>query len=169
MREQLKTIRTREEHLDELRRRRRNLISKADSAEKKLQKMGPEHKNLVQQTDVLHRLRAEIGSLDVEIMSQEAAIGDFKRTATRSWMGLKFGGLLECCEKGVVRLTSLCFPSDSLLIVAQIVGEYGKLVVAVSHPPSHRSMLIPFALVGNPRRRNSTWSPPQPILCSFSN
>lgn len=109
MREQLKAIRTREEHLEELRRRRRNLISKADSAEKKLQKMGPEHKNLVQQTDVLHRLRAEIGSLDVDIMSQEAAIGDFKRTATRSWLGLKFGGLLECCEKGAVRLTSLCF------------------------------------------------------------
>jgi len=105
MREQLKAIRTREEQLDELRRRRRSLISKADSAEKKLQKMGPEHKNLVQQTDILYRLKADIGTLDIEIMSQEAAIGDFKRTATRSWMGLKFGGLLECCEKGVVRLT----------------------------------------------------------------
>jgi len=163
MREQLKAIRTREEHLEELRRRRRNLISKADSAEKKLQKMGPEHKNLVQQTDILHRLRAEIGSLDVDVMSQEAAIGDFKRTATRSWLGLKFGGLLECCEKGAVRLTSLCFSSDPLLIITQIVGVYGKFVVAVSHSPSPRSMLIPLALVGNPRRRNSTWSPPQPI------
>ncbi|KAF5354011.1 hypothetical protein D9756_006915 [Leucocoprinus leucothites] len=112
MREQLKAIRTREEQLDDLRRRRRGVMSKADSAEKKLQKMGPEHKNLMQQNDTLNRLREEIRGLDVEIMREEAAIGDFKRAATRSWMGLKFGGLLECCEKGV------------------IVGEYGKLVVS---------------------------------------
>ncbi|KAF8808326.1 hypothetical protein BYT27DRAFT_6552073 [Phlegmacium glaucopus] len=33
------------------------------------------------------------------IMSEEPALGDFKRTATRMWMGLKFGDLLERCEK----------------------------------------------------------------------
>ncbi len=65
--------------------------------------MGPEHKNLMQQTDQLNRLREEIRGLDGDIMRDEAAIGDFKRAATRAWMGLKFGGLLECCEKGVVR------------------------------------------------------------------
>lgn len=106
MRERLKEIRTREELLDELKRRRRSVMSKADSAEKKLSKMNPEHKNLVQQTDLLNRLREEIRGLDAEIMRDEAAIGDFKRSATRSWMGLKFGGLLECCEKGVVRILS---------------------------------------------------------------
>lgn len=103
MREQLKVVRTREENLDELKRRRRNVASKADSAEKKLQRMGPEHKNLMQQTEQLNRLREEIRGLDSEIMREEAAIGDFKRSATRAWLGLKFGGLLECCEKGVVR------------------------------------------------------------------
>lgn len=106
MREQLKAVRTREESLDELKRRRRNVMSKADSAEKKLQKMSPEHKNLMQQTEQLNRLREEIRGLDTEIMRGEAAIGDFKRSATRAWLGLKFGGLLECCEKGVVRSTS---------------------------------------------------------------
>lgn len=69
--------------------------------------MSPEHKNLQMQVDMLNRLRDEIRSLDTNIMSEEAAIGDFKRTATKMWMGLKFCGLMECCEKGSVRLLPL--------------------------------------------------------------
>ena len=42
VREQMKAVRSREENLDELRRRRRNVVSKADAADKKLSKMGPE-------------------------------------------------------------------------------------------------------------------------------
>ncbi|KAF9044283.1 hypothetical protein BJ165DRAFT_1528842 [Panaeolus papilionaceus] len=102
MRDQLKTIRTREEALDELKRRRRTVVRKADDAEKKLSKMSPEHKNLPMQTDLLHRLQAEIRQMDSEILIEEAALGDFKRNATRAFMGLKFGGLLECCEKGMI-------------------------------------------------------------------
>ena len=102
MREYLKSIRTREESLDELKRRRKAVSSKADAAEKKLSKMSSEHKNLHLQTDSLNVLRAEIRSLDSEIMSEEASLGDFKRTTTRQWMGLKFGALLECSEKGTV-------------------------------------------------------------------
>lgn len=105
MREYLKSIRTREENLDELKRRRKALSSKADTAEKKLGKMSPEHKNLHLQTDSLNVLRAEIRSLDSDIMTEEALLGDFKRTTTRQWMGLKFGALLECSEKGTVRVT----------------------------------------------------------------
>ncbi|TFK66478.1 hypothetical protein BDN72DRAFT_799959 [Pluteus cervinus] len=112
MRDQLKGIRTREEELDDLKRRRRAVVAKADSADKKLAKMSPEHKNLAMQTDLLNKLRDEIRSYDAQIMQDEAALGDYKRTMTRSWVGLKFGGLLECCEKGT------------------IVGEYGKLVMA---------------------------------------
>ncbi|KAF7760087.1 hypothetical protein Agabi119p4_10763 [Agaricus bisporus var. burnettii] len=112
MREQLKFIRTREESLDELKRRRRNVNSKADTAEKKLNKMNMENKNFVSQTELLNKLRDEIRSLDFEIMKDEAAIADFKRSSTRMWVGLKFGGLIECCEKGV------------------IAGEYGKLIVS---------------------------------------
>ena len=46
IREEMKAIRTREENLDELKRRRKSLISDADGAERKLSKMSPENKNL---------------------------------------------------------------------------------------------------------------------------
>jgi len=123
MHKQLKAIRAREEHLDQL-----HLILKADSADKRI---GPEHENLVQQTDVLHCLRAEIGSLDVDIMSQDAAIDDFKRTATRFWMGL------ECCEKGVVRHTYLA------LFLTRPIAHRQRLW-QTRHPPSPFSPLTHF-------------------------
>jgi hypothetical protein len=109
----MKAIRTREEGLDALRRRRKNIAAKADSAEKKLNKMSPEHKQLVLQTELLHRLRDEIRQLDTEIMTEEARLGDFKRSATRSLMGLKFGGLQELSAKGT------------------IAGGFGKQIIAV--------------------------------------
>ncbi|KAI0711220.1 hypothetical protein C8Q76DRAFT_797541 [Earliella scabrosa] len=112
IREQMKAVRTREENLDELKRRRKSLISDADGAERKLSKMSPENKNLQQQTDLLNRLRDEIRGMDAEIMAEEASLGDFKRSSVRAWMGRKFGALLEACEKGAV------------------VGELGKLVIA---------------------------------------
>ncbi|KAF5310164.1 hypothetical protein D9619_010232 [Psilocybe cf. subviscida] len=112
MRDQLKAIRTREEALEDLRRRRRSVVKNAEAADKKLSKMGPEHKNLGMQTELLNRLRDEIRTMDSDIMTEEAALGDFKRSATRQWMGLKFGGLLECCEKGTV------------------VAEFGKMLIA---------------------------------------
>lgn len=102
IRENLKSIRTREENLEEMKRRRRTVLKKADDADKKLNKMSPEHKNLPMQADILNRLREEIRTLDKDIMIEEAALGDFKRTATRMCMGLKFGGLMECCQKGRV-------------------------------------------------------------------
>ncbi|TFK84965.1 hypothetical protein K466DRAFT_495610, partial [Polyporus arcularius HHB13444] len=112
IREQMKAVRTREEKLDELKRRRRSVISDADSAERKLSKMNPENKNLQQQTDLLNSLRDQIRQMDADIAAEEASLGDFKRSSVRGWMGRKFGGLLECCEKGAV------------------VGEMGKLVIS---------------------------------------
>lgn len=103
VREIMKSVRTREENLDELRRRRRNLVSKADTAEKKLSRMNPENKNLQMQTELYHKLKDEIRVLDNDILVEEASVGDFKRTSVRSWMELKFAGLVECCEKGTVR------------------------------------------------------------------
>ena len=55
-----KRIREREEKLDELKRKRRNTGTKAEAAEKKLAKMGPENKGLPQQTELLDRLRVEM-------------------------------------------------------------------------------------------------------------
>ncbi|PBK66038.1 hypothetical protein ARMSODRAFT_960488 [Armillaria solidipes] len=112
IRDHMKSIRAREEALDELKRKRKVIVSRAEAAERKLSKMSPEHKNLAMQTDTLNQLRDQIRSLDSDIMTEEAALGDFKRSTTRSMMGLKFGGLLELSEKGV------------------IVGDYGKLIVS---------------------------------------
>lgn len=42
IRAHMKVIRTREENLDDLRKRRKNVMTKADAAEKKLNKMGSE-------------------------------------------------------------------------------------------------------------------------------
>ncbi|KAG2360759.1 hypothetical protein BDR07DRAFT_1411676 [Suillus spraguei] len=108
----MKSVRTREEALDDLRRRRRRVGASADGAEKKLNKMSPEHKNLTAQTEVLNRLREEMRAIDGEIVREEAELGDFKRKCTKNWMQAKFGGLAECCEKGV------------------IVGDIGKAIVA---------------------------------------
>lgn len=99
----MKAIRNREEKLDEVKRRRKSLVGKADAADKKLSKMSSEHKNFQGQADSLNKLREEIRGLDAEIMNEEASLGDFKRSTAKYWMGIKFGGLMECCEKGMVR------------------------------------------------------------------
>ncbi|KAI0826558.1 hypothetical protein BC628DRAFT_1502794 [Trametes gibbosa] len=112
VRDHMKNVRGREEALDEMKRRRKSVFSDSEAAERKLSKMNPDNKNLQQQTDLLNRLRDEIRAMDTDIMNEEAALGDFKRFSARSWMGIKFGGLLECCEKGA------------------IVGELGKLVIS---------------------------------------
>ncbi|PSR77162.1 hypothetical protein PHLCEN_2v8027 [Hermanssonia centrifuga] len=112
VREQMKAVRTREENLDDMKRRRKSLMSSADSADRKLSKMSAEHKNFQAQADALNKLRDEIRAIDTDIMNEEANLGDFKRSSAKNWMGLKFGGLMELCEKGV------------------IVGELGKLVIA---------------------------------------
>ena len=106
MRDQFKAIRTKEEYLDDLKRRRRTTHRKAEDADKKLHKIAPDHKNYEQQRDSLNRIRQEIRTMDSEIMSEESSLSDFKRTTTKLCLGLKFGGLVECCEKGVVRILS---------------------------------------------------------------
>lgn len=102
----MKAVRAREENLDRLKHQRRSIASKADTAEKKLNKMNPENKNLQAQTDLLLGLRNQTRDLDAEILAEEASLGDFKREATRNWMTLKFGGLQEVCEKGLVGYTA---------------------------------------------------------------
>lgn len=79
MRVSYKRIRQREELLDDLRRRRRSTGSKAESAEKKLAKMGPENKGLAAQTDLLEKLRQDMRGMDTEIVMEESKLGDFKR------------------------------------------------------------------------------------------
>ncbi|KAF8804843.1 hypothetical protein BYT27DRAFT_6685201 [Phlegmacium glaucopus] len=110
MRDQLKAIQTREESLDELKRRQRTVIRKAEDVEKKL--MNPEHKNVAMQTETLNRIWDDIRTMSSGVVPEKDALGDFKRKATRMLVGLKFGGLLDCCGKGT------------------IAGERGKLTVS---------------------------------------
>lgn len=115
IREQMKSVRGREEALDESKRKRKALGSKAEAAEKKLAKMSPDHKNVTMQTDALNQLQAQIRQMDSEIMSEEAAMSDFKRTSTKMWMMLKFGGLQECTEKTTVCLDGCHYLTKFLL------------------------------------------------------
>lgn len=80
--------------------------------------------------------------MNLEIKAEEAALGDFKRTATKIWMGLKFGGLVECCEKGAVSFFffSFFFPL-TYYISTQIAGKFGKLIIAVSNHVLTRSKI----------------------------
>ncbi|OCF57747.1 hypothetical protein L486_05212 [Kwoniella mangroviensis CBS 10435] len=111
MRSCLKRIREREEQLMDLRSRRRNTGSKADQAERKLAKMGPENKQLPQQTELLEKLRLDMRNMDQDIVTEETKIGDFKRQVIKEALSLKFGGLEELGEK-------MC-----------IIGELGKLLL----------------------------------------
>jgi len=79
MRACFKRIREREEALDDLRRRRRGVGQKAESAERKLAKMGPENKQLGPQTELLESLRNQMRQMDGDIVNEEAKTGDFKR------------------------------------------------------------------------------------------
>jgi hypothetical protein len=107
IREHMKAVRSQEEKLDALKHRRKGVVSKADSAERKLGKLDPNHKNTPAQSELLMRLREEIRELDSEIMTEEAKLGDLKRTAVKEWMTLKFGGLQKLCRKGLVCFSRL--------------------------------------------------------------
>jgi hypothetical protein len=102
MREHMKAVRDREEALEELKRRRRNLITKSESANKKADRSSKFSKNLAEQRDLANRIREQIEVLDEEIMREETALKGYKRRKARAWMEIKFGGVLECCEKGSV-------------------------------------------------------------------
>ncbi|KAG6334280.1 hypothetical protein ID866_4808 [Astraeus odoratus] len=102
VRDSMKAVRSREEALDERKRRKKRMDASAEAVEKKIHKMSLEHKDIDTQTDTLKKLREEIRAMDEEIMREEAALTDFKRKCTKNWMTLKFGGLAECCEKGFI-------------------------------------------------------------------
>ncbi|CAE6469420.1 unnamed protein product [Rhizoctonia solani] len=111
IRTQLKSIRSREENLDEMKRRKRTVDHKADSADKKLAKMSAEHKNRMAQVELLNELKEEGRRLEIDIVNEEAALGDYKRRATREFLALKFAGMAELAEK------------------TTIIGDLGKLMI----------------------------------------
>ncbi|KAG8926544.1 hypothetical protein FRC02_008809 [Tulasnella sp. 418] len=110
----MKGVKTQETKLDELRRKHRNVVSKVESAEKKLSKIGVEHKNREMQANLVNGLKEERKALDTELMTEEARIGDYKRRATKEWMNVKHGAISELGHKLI------------------IIGEQGKLLTEVS-------------------------------------
>lgn len=106
-----KGIRTKEEELEDLIKKRKSVGSRAEKEEKKLAKMGQENKNLMSQTELLQSLRDQMKTMDTDILTDEAKLGDYKRRSMKAALGLKFGGCLELAEK------------------ATIVGELGKLLI----------------------------------------
>lgn len=79
-----KQLRTREEKFSQLKKNKDTLQGKIDSAEKKLSKMNPEHKDLATLTQKLSDLRSEMVSMDNAVISEDAAIGDYRRQTARS-------------------------------------------------------------------------------------
>ncbi|KAJ3992231.1 hypothetical protein F5050DRAFT_1811698 [Lentinula boryana] len=116
MREHMKAVRDREEALEELKRRRRALLTRSETINRKVHKLDTPNrsskaKNLVDQIELANRTREQVDEINEEITNEEAALGDFKRRKARAWMEIKFGALLECCEKG------------------SVVCDFGKLVI----------------------------------------
>jgi hypothetical protein len=118
--------------------------------------MNPEHKNLAMQTETLNRLRDDIWMMSSGIMLEEAALGDFKRTTRGMWMGLKFGGLLECCEKARSANFRLLSPFPYLFHSAYIAGEYGKFTISVRNSVVLRAQIL-NCQIGNIGRNHSAW------------
>lgn len=109
MQRQLETMSKRGDSLDSLKQKRNSTHSKAEETANQLSKMDPENKYFSMHTEALKRLRKDVRKMDTDIKAEDAAFGDFKRTATKVWMNLKFGGLQDCCDKG------------------SIAGKFGKL------------------------------------------
>lgn len=108
----MKAVRDREEALEELKRRRRTLFSKMEAADRKLASSS-KSKNLAEQQELSIRLREQVRVLDEDIVREESALRDYKRTKARAWMEIKFAGLMECCQKG------------------RVACDFGKLVISV--------------------------------------
>ncbi|KAG2050437.1 hypothetical protein BDR06DRAFT_960247 [Suillus hirtellus] len=118
IRDNMKAVRTREESLDILQRRRRRTAASVESIRKKLTRMNQETKAFHAQMDALNISCKAMRNLDAKIAHEQSTIVAFKRKCTKNWLTLKFGGLAECCEKGV------------------IIGEIGKrMVVELSESP----------------------------------
>lgn len=193
VRECLKAVRTREEALDEMHRRREALLSKSISAEKKLKKMSIDNKNLRKQTDVLISLRDNTRDTETQIANEEASLEDWKRVQAKEWMGILFSGLFECGEQGTVVATFCraiigCMSTErtqpglsradysgqpeveSLVVEAQRklqnISSVGEVSDKVERPPSgHRPVGVPQRppSYSSPLAQQTGIRPPQPF------
>ena len=103
MQRQLEVMAKKGESLDNLKQRRNTTRQKVEETANQLNKMNPDNKYFSMHAEALKRLRKDVRKMDEDIRLEETILIDHKQTATKIWMRLKFGGLHECCEKGVVR------------------------------------------------------------------
>ena len=94
----MEAVRAREEALAEMLRHSGSLESIAGSANKELKEMNPWEMGFQQQADMVRNLRKQICALDAEIVDETINLGEWKQVMAREWMGVLFGGLLECSE-----------------------------------------------------------------------
>ena len=102
MQRQLEVMAKKGESLDNLKQRRKSAHQKAEDTAHQLNKMNPDNKYYSMHAEALKRLRKDVRKMDEDIRLEETILIDHKKTATKVWMRLKFGGLYECCEKGSV-------------------------------------------------------------------
>jgi hypothetical protein len=121
IRECLETLRTREEALEDMYRRRESLDSKAESAWKKAGGLG-DHPLFMGLSNELH-------AFDIKIANEKANLGDWKRIKGREWVGVLFGSLLECSERGTVVAT----------LAQEIIGNLPTKTVQPGIPQAHTS------------------------------
>ncbi|KAG2139289.1 hypothetical protein DEU56DRAFT_325739 [Suillus clintonianus] len=95
VRDNMKAVRTREESLHDLQRRRWCTAASVESIKKKLTRMN--HTKAF--VDHFMQGHARFGC---KIAHEQSTITVFKRKCTKNWLTLKFRGLAEYCEKGMV-------------------------------------------------------------------
>jgi hypothetical protein len=122
IRECLETLRTREEALEDMYRRRESLDSKANSAWKKTG-------GSLGGNPLYMGLLNELHAFDTKIANEKASLSDWKRIKGREWVGVLFGGLLECSEKGTVVAT----------LAQEIIGNLPTETVQPGIPQAYSS------------------------------
>lgn len=84
-----KAIRTREESLAMLKRKRDSLASSIESQEKKVGRMKEEHRDLPVAAERLREMRQEMIGTENTVTNEETRLADYKRTTTREALSLK--------------------------------------------------------------------------------
>lgn len=110
VREHMKAIRSREEQFFKLQRFQQSMVDKDELTAKKLEKLRAEDialHEMSQEHARLRQLREAMQVSEAKIRTDGAELRNFKRKATKRWMLIKFGGLVEFSEVGTVNF-ALC-------------------------------------------------------------
>ncbi|KDQ53853.1 hypothetical protein JAAARDRAFT_414554 [Jaapia argillacea MUCL 33604] len=99
-----------EKALSDLKRSHLEATKKADSVQKKLQKMMSESKDVQAETLAWNTATEKVSQLSYQIRVEEVNIVEFRRRSARIFMEVLLGGLSECSRKGT-HLWLACHPT----------------------------------------------------------